>query len=153
MSNLALNPKPSKIIFINPNPEHNGSCLRLQVSIRSLELPVCTNLPEQASEDDGGENSEGVAHQVVVGAPPVRDKLLPHDDLQLLQCGLRVRRRKEQILHAWLWHFKVLNHLHVVPVASSKHIIFLAHARRIQLRKNERCAFLRTSSKTWTLLT
>ena len=60
MSNLALNPKPSKIIFINPNPEHKGSCLRLQVSIRSL--PVCTNLPEQASEDDSGENSEGVAH-------------------------------------------------------------------------------------------
>lgn len=62
MSNLALNHKPSKIIFINPNLKHKGLCLRLQVSIRSLELPVCTNLPEQASEDDGGEKSEGIAH-------------------------------------------------------------------------------------------
>ena len=62
MSNLALNPKPSKNILINPHSKHKGSCLRLQVSIRSFELPVFTNLPEQASEDDSGEKSEGVAH-------------------------------------------------------------------------------------------
>jgi hypothetical protein len=49
MSNLALNPKPSKIIFINPNPEHRGSCVTFASEHSELGIITCLHQSARTS--------------------------------------------------------------------------------------------------------